>query len=93
VLGSTAEFWLGSRYRVDDKGVEARTGLSVYQMEWGEVRRVIVSDENVKISPLKEAGRLDPFRGVVLKFARHNREEVLRLVRERCAEDVRFLEI
>lgn len=93
VLGSTAEYWMGSRYKVNEKSAEARTGMSFYQMEWGEVRRVIVSQDNLRLSPLKEAGRLDPFRGVVLKFADNNREVVLRVVRERCADDVRFLEI
>lgn len=92
ILGSTAEFWLGSSYRIDDRGATSRTFASLSSMEWAEVQRVIVGPEYVKLSPLPEAGRLDPFRGILLKFDGENREQVIEAVRERCQDNVRFLE-
>src|SRR5437899_349552 len=56
ILGSTVEFWLGSRYSIDEKGVSAKTGLSVSSMEWGEVRRLTWGNDGVRLSPLANAG-------------------------------------
>lgn len=92
ILGSTAEFWLGSSYKVDGKGATARTFLSVSSMEWTEVKRVILGSDYVKLSPLAEAGRLDPFRGILLKLDESTKEPVLEIIRARCGDDVRFLE-
>lgn len=93
ILGSTAEFWLGSSYRIDEKGATSRTFTSLSAMEWAEVQRVIVGPDYVKLSPLAEAGRLDPFRGILLKTDAENREQVLEAIKARCREDVRFLEV
>ena len=92
ILGSTAEFWLGSSYRIDEKGAMSKTFLSVSTMEWSDVKRVIVGKDYVKLSPLPEAGRLDPFRGILLKSDGANQESVLEAIKAKCREDVRFLE-
>src|SRR4051812_28420854 len=41
ILGSTAEYWLGTSFRVDTKGASARTALSLVEIEWDAVRRAI----------------------------------------------------
>ncbi len=91
VLGSTAEFWLGARYSVGPDGGTARCGLSVSGIEWTRVRRVALSSETVRLSPLEREGPLDPFRGVVLRTLPENRERVVAAVRSYCGKDVRFL--
>jgi hypothetical protein len=92
ILGSTAEYWLGTSYKVDQRGATARCGLSVTSLPWNEVKRVVEGQETVKLSPLAEAGKLDPFRGVTLRFAAGNREAVMQAVRRFVGDDVRFLE-
>jgi hypothetical protein len=92
ILASTAEFWLGTVYRIDAGGATARTGISPTSMTWSDVKRAIVTAEGVKLSPLGEDGRLSPFRGVFLRFGSDNRDQILSAVRTHCDNDVRFLE-
>lgn len=92
ILASTMEYWVGSTYRVDSKGASSRTGISLTVIEWPEVRRLIPEDHGIKLSPLEKPGRLDPFRGVFLKFDRDNREQVLQALRKFGGENVRSLE-
>lgn len=92
ILGSTAEYWLGTSYRVDSKGAGKRCGLSVSGIAWEDVKRVLVQADGVLLSPLPEGGsRMDVFRGVRLQFA-DNRDSVLQKIKGHISEDVRFLE-
>ena len=83
ILGSTAEHWLGSRFRLDARGASARTGPSVSAMEWKDVRRVLVNGREVRLSPLERASTLDAFRGVGLVTTRENHDAVLEFIRLR----------
>jgi hypothetical protein len=92
ILAATAEFWMGARYRIDEVGATARIGPSVSSIEWERVKRVEVGESGVKLSPLERSGtRLEPFRGVYLRFAPEDRERVLEAVRRHVEDDVRFL--
>jgi hypothetical protein len=51
-------------------------------MAWSDVRRVIISHGQIKLSPLAEATRLDPFRGVLLRPVGDNSETVLAYIRQ-----------
>lgn len=93
IVGSTAEYWLGTHFRVDPKGVSSRTGPSLTSMEWAEIKRVIVSEEFVKVSPLEVDSRLSAFRGVRLSVTPEQRNEVLAAVQRNVNQDVRFLEV
>jgi hypothetical protein len=92
ILASTMEYWMGSSYRVDSKGASSRTGISLTAIEWPDVKRLIPEDHGVKLSPLEKPGRLDPFRGVFLKFNGDNREQVWKALRKFGGENVRSLE-
>jgi hypothetical protein len=92
ILAATAEFWLGTSYRLNAERATVRTGLSVASMEWSEVKRAIVTSEGVKLSPLEADGRLSPFRGVFLRFGTNNEEQILSVIRTHINDDVRFLE-
>jgi hypothetical protein len=80
ILGSTAEYWLGVRYRVDGNSVARRCGLSVTEIHWENVKRVIVDQNRIKLSPLEEDSRLSEFRGVTLVTTQDNHEAVLAAV-------------
>jgi hypothetical protein len=91
ILASTAEFWLGVNYRLTPQGASARCGLSLTAMDWEDVKRVLVDDEVVKLSPLAGDGRMDAFRGVSLRTLPENREQVLEYVKDFYKGDVRLL--
>jgi hypothetical protein len=76
ILGSTAEFWLGSSFKIHSKGATARTGLSASEIEWGSVKRVFRQAGGVRLSPLANAGTMDAFRGVFLRYGVDNRAEI-----------------
>ncbi|MEJ5169984.1 MAG: hypothetical protein WHU10_03265 [Fimbriimonadales bacterium] len=90
LLGSTMEFWWPVRYRLDQNGASARVGVSVTAIEWSSVRRAILGEDGIKLSPLEKASRTAPFRGVYIRFNR-NRDEVLGFVRRRLPEHAAFL--
>lgn len=92
ILGTTAEFWLGTRFEVGTKGASSRTALSLSRIGWDEVKRVKIEEETVLLSPLREATRLEPFRGVRLRTLPENREQVLEAIGRYVNEDVRLLE-
>jgi hypothetical protein len=91
ILASTAEYWLGVRYKVGPKSAERRCGLSLSAIEWVDVKRVVVEGADILLSPLDEATRMDAFRGVVLKTTPENREQVIEAVKAHIGDDVRLL--
>ncbi len=90
VVGSAAEFLFPVHFTLGANGASRRCGLSVSSIEWKDVKRVVEGEDGLKLSPLAEAGRLAPFRGVFLRLV-GNRQEVLDCIsywRDRNAEDV-----
>lgn len=81
IIASTTEVLLPTKFRIDSSGVRAHCGFSVTSLDWSNVKRIIPDEVGVLLSPLAEAGRLDAFRGVYLRFA-GNRQEVLAKIRE-----------
>ncbi|MFI5385846.1 MAG: hypothetical protein ACHQ50_06965 [Fimbriimonadales bacterium] len=92
ILAATAEFWLGTVYKLDEEGASSRTGLSVTRIPWKDVRRAVTSEIGIKLSPLEETTRLAAFRGVFLRFGREDRVRIERAVRTLGGNDVRFVE-
>ncbi len=79
IVGSTAEFLLPVRYRLDARGGSRKVGWSLTHIEWKDVRRVIEGTDGVKLSPLERSSGLAPFRGVYLRFG-SRQQEVLDLI-------------
>ncbi|KAA0229083.1 MAG: hypothetical protein D8M53_02825 [Armatimonadetes bacterium] len=75
VLFGTADFLLPVHFEVSGRGASRRCGLSTTQIGWKDVRRVVVGEAGIKLSPLDRPGRLSPFRGVFLS-ADGNLEEL-----------------
>lgn len=82
IFGSTAEFWLGTVFSVDEKRASVRTGLSISAIEWTDVKRAVFDSEGVKLSPLESPGTMDAFRGVYLRYGDANRDEIRRAILE-----------
>jgi hypothetical protein len=88
VAGATAEFWLGTSYRLTEKEASARCGLSLTAIAWADVRRVEIDGNRVKLSPLASATRMDAFRGVVLGGTADNGAEIRAFVRRNLPDGV-----
>lgn len=76
VVFGTADFLLPVHFEVSERGARRRCGVSVSQIGWDQVRRVVVGREGVKLSPLAKPSTLSAFRGVYL-LADGNIEEIL----------------
>jgi hypothetical protein len=92
ILAATAEFWLGTAYKIDEEGVSSRTGLSQARILWKDVKRAVITPIGIKLSPLEESTRLAPFRGVFIRFGREDRVRIEEAVRKLGGNDVRFVE-
>ena len=68
IASATAEYWLPAHYRLTDKGAECRYGANRLEIEWSAVKRALLYDDGLRLSPLPTASRLDAFRGVYLRF-------------------------
>lgn len=80
ILGSTTEYWLPIKYKLDRNAASARCGISVTSIEWSKVKAIIEEPNGVKLSPLTNEGRMGAFRGVFLRFA-DNRDVVMEAIR------------
>lgn len=76
---ATREYWLPMRYYVNEQGAGVRYLGAAFDIAWERVRFVTVMADGVKLSGLPPSSRLEPFRGVFLRFA-DNREEVLEAI-------------
>ena len=93
ILGSTVDYWYGARFFLDRNKAQSRIGASLSSMSWDQVKRVVVSNNSVRLTPLADPSPLDPFRGVRLMTTRENREQVLSFVRGHVPEGVDFQSI
>lgn len=85
ILGATADHWLPTHFRLDAQGASAKTGPSVTAMDWTDVRRVLIKDNEIRLSPLESPSTLDAFRGVTLLVTRENSDLVLDFIRARTS--------
>lgn len=77
----TADYWMPIHHRLDAIGATRKVGLSVSSIEWKAILQVREEADGVKLSPLEAASsRLEPFRGVYLRFE-GNRDEVMERIR------------
>jgi hypothetical protein len=76
LAGSVLRYLAPTRYELGEEGVRVRfLGRSVAR-PWREIRAFYPHREGVHLSPFPRPSRLDPFRGLWLRYA-GNREEVL----------------
>lgn len=86
VAAATADYLLPARYRLTSQGASAIVGINWQSLPWSSVTRVQVVPGGILLSPVATPGRLDAFRGVLLRFAPEGpgtKDAVLTIVRER----------
>lgn len=90
IAASCAEYVWPLCFKLTEKSAKVRCGISVTEIEWSAVKRVIEGSDGVKLSPLIRSSRLAPFRGVYLRYA-DNRDAVLDYVKRYGGESARVL--
>ena len=74
---SLSEFLLPIRYTLTQKGAQSRQGLVTLEIAWLDVKHAYWAADGIKLSPLsKPNSRLEPLRGVFLRFGGNEREVV-----------------
>lgn len=87
VLFSQSEFAFPIRYTLTTQSATARHGLTSLEIRWQDVRHAYLTDEGVKLSPLRAGNsRFESLRGVYLRFDATNREAVIAAIR-RCRQE------
>jgi len=84
LLLSLSEFLFPVRYTLTRCGAQARQGPAVQEIAWQDVKHAYLTPDGIKLSPLaKKNARLEPLRGVVLRFSNNpeNQEAVAAAVR------------
>ncbi len=79
VLVSVGSFISRTHYRLTAHGIEVRALGVTRARPWGEMRRVIVDQNGVFLSPFESRNWLEAYRGVRLPFG-GNRDQVLAFV-------------
>ena len=89
LLLSLSEFFFPIHYTLTAETAAARHGLTALEIRWADVRHVYLTDDGMKLSPLRaKNARFEPLRGVFLRFDDTNREAVIEAVRRlRLVED------
>ena len=88
LLGATSEYLLTTNYRLTERGAHADCGVSRFEIEWSQVKRLLISETAVTLSPLPRPSRLDAYRGVTIRFTseeKAQRDEVMAMIEERVA--------
>jgi hypothetical protein len=75
LLSSVAEFLFPVSYRLDAQGASSRHFGSWRVLPWAQVRRVYLSPNGIKLSPLPARGWAEAYRGVTLRMT--DRDTVL----------------
>ncbi len=79
-LSALSEYLFPIRYEITADGASARTLTGRAFIRWADVKKYYLDDRGVKLSPLSQAGRLEAYRGVYLRFG-GNKDEVIETVR------------
>jgi hypothetical protein len=76
LVGGVGPFFVTTRYRLTEAGVEVRGPFQKVSRPWKDFRRAYRARNGVSLSPFAGRHLLEPYRSVMLRFGNH-REEVL----------------
>ena len=84
-LFSVSEFVFPIHYTLTPESAAMKCGLTALEIQWADVRHAYLTDEGIKLSPLRRKNsRMEPLRGVYLRFdeaqVEAQREEVIATV-------------
>jgi hypothetical protein len=80
LTGALAEFLFPVTFEIGPKSAVCKTLFKRSEIAWDHVKTCYVNDWGVKLSPLEPGNRLEPFRGVFLRFG-GNRDQVIEAVK------------
>ena len=81
LLLSLSEFVFPVRYTLTPQSAAARHGLTLLEIRWTDVRHAYLTEEGVKLSPLRSKNaRFEALRGILLRFDGGNQEAVIAAV-------------
>ena len=87
LLFSLSEYLFPVRYTLTQQSASVRHGLTALEIRWADVRHAYLTDDGIKLSPLKvKNSRFESLRGVFLRFDACNRDAVVDAVR-RCRQE------
>ncbi|MEZ4399898.1 MAG: hypothetical protein R3B06_07755 [Kofleriaceae bacterium] len=81
LIVAVAPFWLPTRYRFDDEGVEERRWPRRRYRRWAELRRVDVGGRGLLLSPFARPRWLDRYRGLAVSFDGGDRAAIIAAAR------------
>ncbi len=87
VVASVSEYLFPVKHILTSRKGSVRCLLNRAEILWSDVRRVWVTDDGVKLSPLENRSRREAYRGVFLRFG-NRRQEVLDAVNTARKSDV-----
>jgi len=76
-------FFLPTRFRMDEAGVEKKSVFGTEKRTWREVRSFTTDSRGMLLSPFPKPTPLAKFRGLAVQFAPGGREGVVAFVRDR----------
>lgn len=85
LLGTTAAYWLPTRFTITEDAIELKRWYWIRRKTFRELGRVELDPNGLFVSPFAKPSRLDGHRGMLL-MEPPQREEVLQYIRQRIAE-------
>ena len=87
-----SRYFLKPSYRLTSESARASWGTAQTEIKWSDVRHVIWTDKQLRLSPVKEGDFRGATRGVelVLPSDEETRSRVLQTIRERLPEQIAF---
>lgn len=90
IIASSGELLFPTHYVLDEKGATVKCGANTTILEWERVVSSWQDEEGIKLSPLPRGARMEPFRGVYLRFA-NNEDAILAKIAHHWNGDEGFL--
>lgn len=85
---SLSEYLFPVHYSLSAQSAKSQHGLTSLEIRWADVRRAYLTEEGIKLSPLRaKNSRFEPLRGVYLRFDDANRDEVIAAVKSHLARE------
>ena len=86
-LFSLSEFVFPIYYTLTPQSAAMKCGLTALEIRWADVRHAYLTEDGIKLSPLRgKNARMEPLRGVFLRFDAGQREAIIAAVTRLRAE-------
>ena len=88
VVFSLSEYLFPIHYSLTAQSARSRHGLTSLEIHWSAVRHAYLTDEGIKLSPLRvRNSRFEPLRGIYFRFDVNNRDAVIAAVKKHLPKE------